>query len=85
MTKNLNPQNMIANLTQEAHYFAEQNGFTSYTNHNDEVDAFRHIYASAFIAFKYGRLSQSIVGYLHETMTNNPEREAVMDFHNNKM
>ncbi len=53
------------------------------TNHNDEVDTFRHIYSSAVMALEYGEMASEIFGNTNEILHKNPSEEKVMDYYNN--
>jgi len=72
-------------LMKEGHDFAKFYGYSSSTNHNDSVDAFRHTYSNAYTAYKNGKLASKIIGDSYEILSQNPSKEKAMDYYNNQV
>ena len=56
--------------------------------HNNEADAFKHTFGSAWLSLKYNKIISFSIGYLHELEgrfdMNQSDEEEIMDTHNNK-
>ena len=85
MFQSLNYRDKLNELAQEAYYYADQKNIKSNTNHNDKVDAFRHIYSSALTTYQYGDKLNKFLGNFYEFLHQNPSREKIMDFYNNEV
>jgi hypothetical protein len=72
-------------LMKEGHDYADFYGYKSSTNHNDTVDAFRHTYSHAYIAYKNGELASKLIGDSYELLGQNSSEEKVMDYYNNQV
>jgi Ca2+-binding RTX toxin-like protein len=69
----------------EQHFTGEN--IENYTGHNDEVDAYRHAYVSAVLAFERGEGIAAALGWAHETkgrLKGQPNAEYNMDSVNNR-
>ena len=85
MTTDLNYSKILDDLQKESHFYAKQEGFLSNTNHNDKVDAFRHIFSSALLTIENGKYIQQFFGNMHELLTQNPTDEKIMDYYNDEI
>lgn len=85
MTNNLDFNNKLSELANEAYKFAKQKNFNFDTIHNGDVDAFRHLYSSAMLTIEYGKFADSFFGDLYELANKNPSKEKIMDFYNNQV
>ena len=85
MTNNLDFNNKLSELANEAYEFAKQKNFNFDTIHNGDVDAFRHLYSSAMLTIEYGKFADAFFGDLYELANKNPSKEKIMDFYNNQV
>lgn len=56
----------------------------NHTSHNNEGDAFKHCIWQAELTFWLGKDIAKFFGDLHEAKPSNPEKEKIMDLHNNE-
>ena len=88
----------IREYQDEAYEMAKKIGYKvdSSTGHNDELDAFRHAYASAKVfqdsefLSKYGGIFHEVKGQLKDVFSRDPKNsqpvaESLMDIHNNRI
>ncbi len=56
----------------------------NHTSYNNEADAFKHCMFQAELTFWLGKDIAKFFGDLHEAKPQNPDKEKVMDLHNNE-
>lgn len=57
----------------------------NHTSHNNEADAFKHCLFQAELTFWLGKDIAKFFGDLHEAKPDNPDKEKIMDLHNNEV
>lgn len=57
----------------------------NHTSYNNEGDAFKHCMFQAELTFWLGKDIAKFFGDLHEAKPSNPDKEKVMDLHNNSI
>lgn len=57
----------------------------NHTSYNNEGDAFKHCMFQAELTFWFGKDIAKFFGDLHEAKPSNPDKEKVMDLHNNSI
>ena len=57
----------------------------NHTSYNNEGDAFKHCMFQAELTFWLGKDIAKFFGDLHESKPDNPDKEKVMDLHNNEV
>lgn len=57
----------------------------NHTSYNNEGDAFKHCMFQAELTFWLGKDIAKFFGDLHEAKPDNPDKEKVMDLHNNSI